>query len=98
MNGPDFMHGWVSLLGLLVTIVIILVALGSCWVFVKTASAMKHLGGIVGIVIALMLIPGILVNEWSSMSLWQQIGLVAVGIAVCQGLRPRRRTRNATHD
>jgi hypothetical protein len=32
MNGPDFMHGWVSLLGLLVTIVIILVALGSCWV------------------------------------------------------------------
>jgi hypothetical protein len=71
MNGPDFMRGWVSLLGLLATIAIILTAFGLMLGIVKPANAMKHLGAIIGIAIALMLIPGILASAWSSLSLWQ---------------------------
>jgi hypothetical protein len=98
MTGPNFMQGWMRLFGLLATMAIILTAFGLMMGIVKPASAMKRLGAIIGIVIALMFIPGILVNAWSSMSLWQQIGLVAIAIAVWRCLRPRRRTRNAKHD
>jgi len=98
MNGPNFMHGWASLLGLLAIIAIILTAFGLMLGIVKPANAMKRLGAIVGIVTAFMLIPGILVSAWSSMSFWQQIGLVAIALSAWQWLRPRRRTRYAKHD
>jgi membrane-associated phospholipid phosphatase len=98
MNGPNFMHGWISLLGLLTTIAIILTAFGLMLGIVKPADTIKRLGAIIGIVIALMLIPGILMGAWSSMSFWQQVGLVAIGITVWQWIRPRGRTRNAKHD
>ena len=98
MNGPNFIHGWISLLGLLTTIAIILTAFGLMLGIVKPADTIKRLGAIIGIVIALMLIPGILMGAWSSMSFWQQVGLVAIGITVWQWIRPRGRTRNAKHD
>lgn len=98
MNGPNFMHSWESLLGLLATIAIILTVFGLMLGIMKPANAMKHLGATIGILIALMVIPGILASAWSGLSLWQEIGLVAVGITVWQWLRPRRRTRNAKHN
>jgi ABC-type dipeptide/oligopeptide/nickel transport system permease subunit len=98
MYGSNFTQEWVLLTGSVAMIALILTAFGLMLGIVKPVNATKHLGAIIGIVIALMLIPGILASVWSSMSLWQQIGLVAVGIAVCKWLRPRRRTRNATYD
>jgi hypothetical protein len=59
----------------------------------KPADALRRVGAILGIVIVLMLIPGVLVSAWSGMSLWQQISLVAIGIGVLQWLRPRRQPR-----
>jgi membrane-associated phospholipid phosphatase len=98
MAGLNFMHAWISLLGSLTMIALILTAFGLMLGIVKSANAMKHLGAIIGIVIALILFPGILVNAWSSMSPWQQSGIVATAIAVWQWLRPRQRTRKTTHD
>jgi hypothetical protein len=98
MNGPNFMHGWVAFCGSLATIALILTAFGLMLRIVKPGDALKNIGAILGIAIALMLIPCILVSDWSAMSFWQQIGLVALGITLWQWLRPRRRTRNTRHD
>jgi asparagine N-glycosylation enzyme membrane subunit Stt3 len=98
MSEPNFMHGWVSLLELLAIVAIILTAIGLMLGIVKPANAMKQLGAIIGTVIVLMLIPGIFASAWSGFSFWQQIGLVAIGVILWQGLRPGRRTRNAKND
>jgi hypothetical protein len=50
-------------------------------------------GATLSIIIVLMMAPGILVGIWSAMSLWQQIGLIAIGVGVFQLVHPRRRTR-----
>ena len=90
MTGSSLMHGWVSILGSLAMIAIILTAFGLMVGIVKPADAVKHIGAIFGIVIGLMVIPGILGSAWSALSLWQQIALIAIGIGVIQLLRPRR--------
>ena len=87
------MHGWVALLGPLAMIALILTALGLMIGIVKPADAPKHIGAILVIVIGLMVVPGILANAWSAMSLWQQIALLAIGIGVFWWLRPRRQPR-----
>ena len=94
MSESSLMHGWVPLLGSLATIAIILTAIGLMVGIVKPADAMKSIGAILGMVIALMLIPCVLVSAWSGMSLWQQIALGAIGIGVWQWCRPPRRTRH----
>lgn len=93
MDGSNFMQGWVVLAGSLATIAIILMAFGLMLGIVKPADAPKHIGAILVIVIGLMVVPGILANAWSAMSLWQQIALLAIGIGVFWWLRPRRQPR-----
>jgi hypothetical protein len=93
MSKSNFMHDWVALLGSLAMIALILTALGLMVGTVKPADAVKHIGAILGIVIVLMLTPGILANAWSGMSLWQQIALVTIGIGLWQWRRPRRQPR-----
>jgi predicted tellurium resistance membrane protein TerC len=90
----NFMHGWVVFMGSLATIALILTAFGLMLGIVKPADAVKHVGAILGIVIALMLVPGALVSAWSSLSLWQRIALAAIGIGVWQWRRPRRQPRD----
>jgi hypothetical protein len=94
MSGSNFMHGWVALLGPLAMIALILTALGLMIGIVKPADAVKHIGAILGIVIVLMLTPGILANAWSGMSMWQQIALATIGIGLWQWRRPRIKRRN----
>ena len=93
MTESSFMHGWVVLLGSLAMIALVLTAFGIMLGTVKPADAVKHAGAFLGIVIVLMLIPGILVNAWSGMSLWQQIGLVSIGVGIVLWRRPRPRSR-----
>jgi hypothetical protein len=93
MNGSNFMQGWLTLVGSLAIIALILTAFGIMLGIVKPVDSMKHIGAIGGIVIVLILVPGILVGVWSAMSLWQQIALLAIGVCVIQWIRPRRRTR-----
>ncbi len=93
MSESNFMHGWVALTGSLATIALVLTAFGLMIGIVKPSNALKHVGTILGIVIVLMLIPGVLASAWSGMSLWQQIALVALGVGVWQWQRLRRQTR-----
>jgi hypothetical protein len=93
MGESSLMHSWVSLLGSLATIGIILTAIGLMVGIVKPADAMKNIGAILAIVIGLMVIPGILGSAWSAMALWQQLGLAGIGIGAVLWLRPRQRAR-----
>lgn len=93
MGGSSFMQGWVALLGALAMVAIVLTAFGLMLGSVKPGDALKYLGASLGIVIVLMLAPGILVSAWAGLFLWQQIALIAIGIGVFQWLRPRRKRR-----
>jgi len=93
MSESNFMHGWAMLIGSLATIALILMAFGLMMGIVKPADPLKHVGTVLGIVIALILLLGALMSAWSSMSLWQQMALVAIGVCVWQWWRPRRQTR-----
>lgn len=97
MNGSNFIEGWVAVAGSVAMIALILTAFGLMLGIVKPADALRRVGGILGVVMLLLAFPAVVVNVWSSMSLWQQIGLVAIGTVVWQWMRPRRRTRNAKH-
>jgi asparagine N-glycosylation enzyme membrane subunit Stt3 len=88
------MHGWMILLGLLAVIALVLMAFGIILGMVKPADAAKHVGAVLGIVIVLMLIPGILASAWSGMSPWQQIALIAIVTGAFSWRMSRRRTRN----
>jgi hypothetical protein len=89
MNGSNFMQGWLTLTGTLAIIALILTALGLMLGIVKPADVPKRIGAIQGIVVALMLAPGILAGVWSAMSLWQQNGLIAIGVGLWQWRRSR---------
>jgi hypothetical protein len=78
-----------ALAGSLATIVLILTALGLMLGIVKPADVPKRIGAILGIVVALMLAPGILAGVWSAMSLWQRLALCALGLGLWQWRRSR---------
>ncbi len=94
MSESSLMQGWIALLGVFAMIALILTAFGIMLGIVKPADVPKRVVAIVGIVIVLMLIPGILVSAWKSLSLWQRIGLAVLGVGAWQWLRPRRQARN----
>jgi hypothetical protein len=71
-----------------------LTALGLMIGLVKLADIPKKLGTILGILIALTILPGILVSASARMSLSQQIGLAAIGVVILMVLIPRRKTRS----
>jgi len=65
---------------------------------VKTSNAPQRLAAILGITILLIMLPSIVVSAWSGMSLWQKIGLVAIGILILQWNRPPRRSKRSKLD
>lgn len=91
MNGSNFMQGWIALVGSLAMIALVLTSLGIMLGIVKRADAVNRIGAILGIVIVLILAPGILVGVWSAMSLWEQFSLVAIAVIVWQLRQPRKR-------
>jgi hypothetical protein len=98
MNGSNFMQGWVALAGSLTMIALILTAFGLMLGILKPADALRRVGAILGVVMLLMVLPAVLVNFWSGMSLWQRLVLAALGIAVWQWRRPRRRARKRNEE
>jgi hypothetical protein len=98
MCETNFMHGWVSLVGSLATIAIILTAMALMLGLVKPADAMKHGGVIVGIATVLVLIVSVFVGFWSSMSLWQRAVLAAIGFGVWRLRQERRQPRKNKED
>ena len=98
MNASNFMQGWVALAGSIAMIALILTALGLMLGIVKPADAVRRVGAILGVVMLLMVLPAVLVNIWSGMSLWQRLGMAALGIGVWQWRRPRRQTRKRSKE
>lgn len=98
MNGSNFMHGWARLVESVATIALILTALVLMLGIVKPVDALKRVGAILGIVVMLMLIPGVIVSTWSGMSLWQQLGLAAIALGIWLRRRPRRQTNNKSRE
>jgi hypothetical protein len=89
-----FMQVWATLIGSLAMIALILTAFGVTLGMVKPADSVKRLGAILGIVIVLLVVPGVIASAWSSMSLWQRLGVTVIGIIVLLVLRPRRKANN----
>jgi Ca2+/Na+ antiporter len=93
MNGSNFMHGWVAIAGSLAIIALILTAFGLMLGIVKPADALRRVGAILGVVMLLMVLPAILVSIWSSMSLWQQIGIASLAIIFLSWGQARKTSR-----
>jgi hypothetical protein len=93
MNGSNIMQGWVVLTGSIAMIAIILTAFGLMLGIVKPADALRRVAAILGVIMLLIVLPAVLVTIWSGMSLWQRLGLAAIGIGVWQWRRPRRQPR-----
>ena len=91
MNGSNFMQGWVALAGSLATIALILTAFGLMLGIVKLADALRRVAAILGVVMLLMMIPAVLVNIWSGMSLWQRLALATIVIGVWLGKNELRK-------
>jgi hypothetical protein len=98
MIGSTFTQVCVALVGSLAGIALILTALGLALGIVNPGDALRRAGAVLGVVMLLMALSAVLISVWSSMPVWQHIGLVAITLSVWQWLRPRRRTRNAKHD
>jgi hypothetical protein len=92
MNGSSFMQGWTVFVGLLAIIALILTAFGLMLGVVKPADALRRVGLVLGVAMLLMVLPAVLVNLWSGISLWQRLGLTAIGIGIWHS-RPRQRSR-----
>ena len=92
------MAGWLTILQLLAIVGIVSVALGLMLGTVKPGDALKHIGAILGIVILLMLLPGILVNTWSRLLLWQKIGLAAIVVLFLLLRQSQQRPRDKHRD
>jgi len=86
------MHWWVAILGSLAMIAFVLLASGIMLGMTKPGDAVKHGGAILGIIIALMFAPCIILNAWLAVPLWQRIALLAIGICIWQWRRPRRQS------
>jgi hypothetical protein len=82
---------WVALIQSLAISALILTGLGLMLGVVKPADALKQVGAILGILILLVLIPDAPIKLWSAISLWQWVGLAAIGIVIWQWRRPGRR-------
>ncbi len=97
MNGSNLMQGWVALTGSVAMIALILTSFGLMLGIVKPSDALRRVAAILGVVILLLVLPGVLVSTWSSMSLWQRLGLAVFAIGFFLLLRPRRQPRSR-HD
>jgi membrane protein implicated in regulation of membrane protease activity len=90
MHEANFIHGCISIIELLATIAIIVIALGTIVRLVTPADLLKYCGVIVGITVVLILLVSVLVSLWVSMSLWQNVVLAVIASSVWR-LRQRPR-------
>jgi hypothetical protein len=93
MNGSNIIPGWVALTGSIAMIALILTALGLMFGIVKPVDALRRVAGILAFIMLLLVLPSVIVNIWSSISLWQRLGLAAVLMGIWLLKRPRRESR-----
>ena len=92
---------WVTTVGFLAVLAIVCVGFGAMLRLMKIGSALKYVGVVVGFVIVFLMLPGILVSAWSSLPLWQKIGVivfVVIALLLLGRLRSRTGKGSARHE
>jgi hypothetical protein len=90
MPETNLLPGWVGIVESVALVVMAIFAIAVIVGEVKPADVARHLGSIFCIVILLILLPAIMMNIWSTMSYWQHLGIVILGIMIGLSLRALR--------
>ena len=92
---------WVTTVEFLAILAIVCVGFGTMLRLVKIGDAVKYVGVVGGFVIVLLLLPEFLVSTWSSLLLWQKIGVivfVVIALVLLGRLRSRTGKGSARHE
>jgi hypothetical protein len=89
----NLMPGWAEIVESFALFAIAILAIGLIVSAVKPSEVVKHLGTILCIVILLLVLPAIMVTAWASMSYWQHLGIVILGIMIGLSLWALRESR-----
>jgi hypothetical protein len=93
MIETNLMRGWAGIVESVALFALTILAIGLIVSAVKLSDVLKHLGTILGVAILLLMLPAIMVSAWSSMSYWQHLGIVILGIMVGLSLRALQQMR-----
>jgi hypothetical protein len=89
----SLLNGRISLIGALTTIALIVMAVAVMLGIIKRGDSLKHLGALLCVMILLTVLPGILIHSWAALTIWQQIGLLAIGVGIYFWRLSSRRSR-----
>ena len=79
-------------------IAIVVIAIGLMVRVIDGHRAFARLRAVCGALVLLLVLPPILVNLWHSLSVWQQLSLIAIGLMLVLRLWPRKERRRRSHD
>jgi hypothetical protein len=72
---------------------LILTTLGMMVRFVELGEGLKRIGIVLGSAVLLVMLPAIMVNIWSALTIWQKLGVLAIiGLVVALPLSRRKRS------
>ena len=94
MIETNLLRGWAGIVESVALVAMTILAIGLIVSAVKPSDAARHLGTILCVVILLLMLPAIMATAWSSMSYWQHLGTVILGIIFGLSLRALRKARN----
>jgi len=89
----SLMQAWAGVVESVALIALIIIAIGIMVRVKKPPDAARHVGTVLCVVILLLILPAIIVNAWSSMTVWQHLGVVILGIVMGLSLWAIRQTR-----
>lgn len=93
MIETNLIRGWAGIVESSALFFIAILAVGLIVRAVKVSDIAKHLGTILCIAILLLMLPAIIARAWSSMSSWQQLGVVILAVVIGLALRALRQMR-----
>jgi hypothetical protein len=86
---------WIDRLACMAAVIaIVLTAFGLMLGIMKPTAALRRIGIIAGIVVFFTVVPGVLAQVWTGMSVWQQLGVATIGAVTWLFLFPRSRTKS----
>ena len=80
MMETNLMRGWAGIVESVALFAMTILAIRLILGNVKPSDVLKNLGAIILTMILLLVLPGIMVDAWFSMSYWQIFGLLFLGI------------------
>ena len=82
MIETNLMRGWAGIVESVALFALTILAICLIASAVKLSDVLRHLGTILCIVILLLMLPAIMASAWSSMSYWQHLSIVLLGIMI----------------